>query len=62
VAPALVERLATELGAPVNANLGPTTTVRDMATAGASRISIGPMAHRQVMADLGHRAHDLLNR
>jgi 2-methylisocitrate lyase-like PEP mutase family enzyme len=62
VAPALVERLATELGAPVNANLGLTTTVRDMATAGASRISIGPMAHRQVLADLHRRAHDLLSR
>jgi len=58
--PALVERLVAELGAPVNANLGPATTVKDLAAAGASRISIGPMAHRQAMSALATHARTLL--
>jgi 2-methylisocitrate lyase-like PEP mutase family enzyme len=58
--PALVERLVAALGTPVNANLGPTTTVAELAEAGAARISIGPMAHRHAMAALATHARELL--
>lgn len=58
--PALIARLTAELAAPVNVNLSPSTSVQDMATAGASRVSIGPFAHVLAMADLSRRAESLL--
>jgi 2-methylisocitrate lyase-like PEP mutase family enzyme len=55
-----VRKVVEAVGAPVNANLGPSTTVADVAAAGASRVSIGPMAYRLGLADLGRRAKGLL--
>ena len=58
--PATVERLVTDLGAPVNVGLPPGVTVSEMAAAGASRISFGPQLQRRAMADLEERARELL--
>jgi 2-methylisocitrate lyase-like PEP mutase family enzyme len=58
--PEVVADLVKELGAPVNANVAPGTTVAELATTGASRISIGPMAHRVALAALDDLATTLL--
>jgi 2-methylisocitrate lyase-like PEP mutase family enzyme len=60
VAPSTVSRLVEALDAPVNANLGPGTTVADLAAAGASRVSFGPSLQGQLMAELGRRAAALM--
>jgi 2-methylisocitrate lyase-like PEP mutase family enzyme len=59
--PELVTQITREVAAPVNANLGPRTTVEDLAAAGASRISIGPSAHVLAMNDLSRRAKAVLS-
>lgn len=58
--PRLVAELVADVGAPVNANLAPGSTVADLAAAGASRVSVGPMAHRVALAALDDLAADLL--
>ena len=58
--PALAAKLVAELGAPINANAGSPPAIAEMAQAGVSRLSIGPTAHNQVMADLRTRAAELL--
>jgi 2-methylisocitrate lyase-like PEP mutase family enzyme len=55
----LVELIAS-LSSPVNANVGPSTTVRDLAAWGVARVSIGPAAHKLAMDDLSRRAESLL--
>ena len=57
--PASVERLVTDVGAPVNVGLAAGVTVAQLADAGASRISLGPTLHRRAMADLRERAGEL---
>jgi 2-methylisocitrate lyase-like PEP mutase family enzyme len=59
-APELVTRLADELGAPVNANVAPGGSVADLAAAGASRVSVGPMAHFVSLRALDDFASTLL--
>ena len=56
----LVRRLAAGTGAPLNANLAPGGALADLARAGAARVSIGPTAHRSVLAHLAGLAGDLL--
>jgi 2-methylisocitrate lyase-like PEP mutase family enzyme len=60
--PDVVADLVSELGAPVNANVAPGAPVADMAAAGASRVSVGPMAHRVALAALDGLAAELLSR
>lgn len=50
--PLVVRDLVEQLDAPVNANVAGEGTIADLAAAGASRISIGPMAFRSAMATL----------
>lgn len=57
--PAVARHLTERLDAPVNANLG-TTTIADLAAAGVSRVSIGPMAFHTALASLDQLAADLL--
>lgn len=57
---ALATTLARELTGALNTNLGPSTTVAELAAAGVSRISLGPTAHGLAMAELGRRAEELL--
>jgi 2-methylisocitrate lyase-like PEP mutase family enzyme len=59
--PATVADLVAALSAPVNANVAPGAAVADLAAAGASRISIGPMAHRVALAALDDLASQLLS-
>jgi 2-methylisocitrate lyase-like PEP mutase family enzyme len=56
----LVRRLVAGTGAPLNANLAPGGLLADLARAGAARVSIGPTAHRSVLAHLAGLAGDLL--
>jgi 2-methylisocitrate lyase-like PEP mutase family enzyme len=58
--PDVVRRLVAETTVPINANLGGNATVADLARAGAARISIGPSAHRAVMARLAEQAASVL--
>jgi 2-methylisocitrate lyase-like PEP mutase family enzyme len=58
--PAAARAVVDELDAPVNANLGGTTTVADLAAAGVSRISVGPTAFRSALATVERFATDLL--
>ena len=44
----------------MNVNLAPSTSVAELAAAGVSRISVGPMAHAIAMAEVGRRAEELL--
>jgi 2-methylisocitrate lyase-like PEP mutase family enzyme len=60
--PGAVAALVDELGAPVNANVAPGGAVADLAAAGASRVSVGPMAHRAALAALDGLAANLLAR
>jgi 2-methylisocitrate lyase-like PEP mutase family enzyme len=61
--PRLVSDLVAALGgAPVNASVPPGVSVADMAVAGASRVSLGPVAHRVAMAAFDGLAADLLGR
>jgi 2-methylisocitrate lyase-like PEP mutase family enzyme len=58
--PELVRRLVAETTIPINANLGGGATVADLSRSGAARISVGPSAHRTVMAALGEHAASVL--
>nr|WP_240956133.1 isocitrate lyase/phosphoenolpyruvate mutase family protein [Micromonospora sp. HNM0581] len=58
--PAVVGDLVEQLDAPINANPGGGATVPDLAAAGASRLSIGPMAFHSSLAALDRTAADLL--
>jgi 2-methylisocitrate lyase-like PEP mutase family enzyme len=58
--PHVARQLTDQLDAPVNANVAAGTTVADLAAAGVSRISIGPMAFRSVLAALDQLASELL--
>lgn len=57
--PLVVRHLVEQLDAPVNANVAGAGAVADLAAAGASRISIGPMAFRSAMAALDRLAVEL---
>jgi 2-methylisocitrate lyase-like PEP mutase family enzyme len=59
--PGTVEHVVDELDAAVNANLGPSTRVADLARAGVSRISIGPMAFRSALAAVHAMAATILS-
>ena len=59
--PAVVVELAPALGTPLNANIAPGGSVAALAAAGAARLSIGPSAHRAVMAHLATYAEVLLH-
>lgn len=58
--PTVVKELVDQLDAPVNANRAGPVTVADLAEAGASRISIGPMAYFSIMAAFDKIATELL--
>jgi 2-methylisocitrate lyase-like PEP mutase family enzyme len=58
--PDTVAHLVERLDAAVNANLSPQVRVSDLAAAGASRISIGPMAFHAALAAVDRLAADLL--
>lgn len=58
--PSVVKDLVDQLDAPVNANLAGPVTVAGLAEAGASRISIGPMAFFSAMATFDNIATELL--
>jgi 2-methylisocitrate lyase-like PEP mutase family enzyme len=61
--PRVVADLVAALGgAPVNASVPPGVAVADMAAAGASRVSLGPLAHRVAMAAFDRLAADMLGR
>jgi 2-methylisocitrate lyase-like PEP mutase family enzyme len=60
--PAVARRLTEQLDAPVNANLAGGTSVAELAEAGVSRISVGPMAYRTALAAFDQFAAGLLNR
>jgi 2-methylisocitrate lyase-like PEP mutase family enzyme len=55
-AAALIEKIA----APVNVNWAPGVAVADLAASGASRVSVGPMAHRATLNALDEFARRLL--
>jgi 2-methylisocitrate lyase-like PEP mutase family enzyme len=56
-----VRDLVNLLDAPVNANVGSEISVADLAAAGASRISIGPMAFHSALAAFDKVAARLLH-
>ena len=58
--PKAVVALVEEVDAPVNASLAPGAATTDVAAAGASRVSIGPRAHRVALAALDTLASNLL--
>jgi 2-methylisocitrate lyase-like PEP mutase family enzyme len=63
--PGVARELVDQLGAPVNANTVPagssSAAVTELAAAGVSRISVGPMAFRSVLAHLDQLASGLLS-
>jgi 2-methylisocitrate lyase-like PEP mutase family enzyme len=59
--PATLRQLVDTLDAPINANMAAGATVGTLAAAGASRLSIGPMAHRASLATLDQIANQLLH-
>lgn len=56
----VIAELTEILGAPVNANLGPSSSVAEVAAAGAARISIGPRGLYRAMAAFDELAATLL--
>jgi deazaflavin-dependent oxidoreductase (nitroreductase family) len=61
--PLIVKDLVEALDAPVNANVArPADAVAKLAQAGASRVSIGPMAFHSALAAVGGIAADMLGR
>jgi 2-methylisocitrate lyase-like PEP mutase family enzyme len=61
VDPPVVRDLVKRLDAPVNANIGSEISVADLAAAGASRISIGPMGFHSALAAFDKVAARLLH-
>jgi 2-methylisocitrate lyase-like PEP mutase family enzyme len=61
VDPPVVRDLVELLDAPVNSNIGSEISVADLAAAGASRISIGPMAFQSALAAFDKVAARLLH-
>jgi 2-methylisocitrate lyase-like PEP mutase family enzyme len=59
--PLVVKHLVDQLNAPVNANIAGSVAVADLADAGASRLSIGPMAFLSALATFDTIAAKLLS-
>ncbi|MGH9135455.1 MAG: isocitrate lyase/PEP mutase family protein [Acidimicrobiales bacterium] len=58
--PQLIAELSPRVAVALNVNKSPSTSIAELGAAGASRISVGPMAHTQLMAHFGRRAAELL--
>jgi 2-methylisocitrate lyase-like PEP mutase family enzyme len=58
--PARTREVVGQVDGPVNVNVGGGVAVAELAAAGASRISIGPMAYRRALAVVDEMAAELL--
>lgn len=59
--PIVVKHLVDQVNAPINANIAGSVAVADLADAGASRLSIGPMAFHSALATFETMAAKLLS-